>query len=79
MASMLSGRLGKQCRERWVNYLDPNIKRDAWTDEENNILFEAQRHLGNRSEHFFPFCQNLTIILIPILIRAACISSYFCL
>ncbi len=48
MAAMLSGRLGKQCRERWLNFLDPSIKRATWTDEEDNVLFESQRYLGNR-------------------------------
>ncbi len=52
VAGMLSGRLGKQCRERWFNYLDPSIKRTAWTDEEDNILFESQRHLGNMLAFF---------------------------
>lgn len=48
IAQQLPGRLGKQCRERWFNHLDPNIKKGEWTPEENRILFEAQRHFGNR-------------------------------
>ncbi len=48
MAAMLPGRIGKQCRERWFNFLDPSIKRTTWTDEEDNILLESQRYLGNR-------------------------------
>ncbi len=30
IAMHLEGRLGKQCRERWYNHLDPNIKRTPW-------------------------------------------------
>ncbi|KAJ8599673.1 hypothetical protein CTAYLR_004717 [Chrysophaeum taylorii] len=48
IAQQLPGRLGKQCRERWFNHLDPSIKKGEWTAEENRILFEAQRHFGNR-------------------------------
>jgi myb proto-oncogene protein len=31
----LPGRIGKQCRERWHNHLDPNIKKDKWNPEED--------------------------------------------
>jgi len=27
ISSFLPGRIGKQCRERWTNHLDPNIKK----------------------------------------------------
>lgn len=38
----------KQCRERWINILDPSIKRTPWTEEEMAILFAAQAELGNK-------------------------------
>jgi myb proto-oncogene protein len=25
------GRIGKQCRERWHNHLNPDIKKDDWS------------------------------------------------
>uniref|UniRef100_A0AAZ1XC08 Uncharacterized protein n=1 Tax=Oreochromis aureus TaxID=47969 RepID=A0AAZ1XC08_OREAU len=31
----LKGRLGKQCRDRWHNHLDPMINKSCWTDEED--------------------------------------------
>jgi hypothetical protein len=31
IASFLPGRLGKQCRERFVNHLDPDLKKGDWT------------------------------------------------
>eukprot|EP00742_Colponemidia_sp_Colp-10_P002486 GILJ01002650.1.p1 GENE.GILJ01002650.1~~GILJ01002650.1.p1 ORF type:complete len:739 (-),score=90.19 GILJ01002650.1:331-2457(-) len=43
-----SGRLGKQCRERWFNHLDPSIRRGDWTEEEDRIIVERQDALGNR-------------------------------
>ncbi|TKY70919.1 Myb-related protein 3R-1 [Spatholobus suberectus] len=42
IAKNLPGRIGKQCRERWHNHLDPAIKKDAWTEEEE--LFLAYYH-----------------------------------
>lgn len=40
-------RTGKQCRERWFNHLDPQLKKEPWTDEEDQALIEAQKRLGN--------------------------------
>ena len=48
VATALPGRIGKQCRERYLNHLSPDIKRGEWTIEENTILFESQARIGNR-------------------------------
>lgn len=48
IAKQLKGRLGKQCRERWHNHLDPLVKKSNWTDEEDLIIFKAHSLLGNR-------------------------------
>lgn len=42
VASRLPGRIGKQCRERWFNHLDPSIKKGEWSPEEDRIVFGAQ-------------------------------------
>lgn len=42
------GRIGKQCRERWQNQLRPDIRRDAWTEEEERMLIAGHARLGNR-------------------------------
>eukprot|EP01041_Mallomonas_annulata_P003482 gene3482-6928_t len=44
----ISGRTGKQCRERWHNHLDPNINKTPWTEEEERVMSEAHKELGNR-------------------------------
>lgn len=44
----LPGRIGKQCRERWFNHLDPSIRKGDWARDEEVIIYEAQRHFGNR-------------------------------
>lgn len=48
IAEKLPGRLGKQCRERWHNHLNPEISRDEWRPEEDIALIDAHRALGNR-------------------------------
>ncbi|XP_041006823.1 transcription factor MYB118-like [Juglans microcarpa x Juglans regia] len=48
IARMLNGRVGKQCRERWHNHLRPDIRKDAWSEEEDKILIEAHKQLGNK-------------------------------
>ncbi|CAL5334038.1 unnamed protein product [Camellia sinensis] len=48
IAENMVGRAGKQCRERWHNHLRPDIKKDTWTEEEESILVEAHKKVGNR-------------------------------
>ncbi|OHS96390.1 Myb-like DNA-binding domain containing protein [Tritrichomonas foetus] len=48
LATLLPGRIGKQCRERWRNHLDPDVNRDPWTEEEDNILIEMHEKIGNQ-------------------------------
>uniref|UniRef100_A0A3Q3WEZ5 Uncharacterized protein n=1 Tax=Mola mola TaxID=94237 RepID=A0A3Q3WEZ5_MOLML len=48
VAKHLKGRLGKQCRERWHNHLNPNVKKSMWTAEEDLIIYKAHCLLGNR-------------------------------
>ena len=43
-----SGRTGKQCRERWLNHLRPDLNKGPWTAEEDAALVEAHRAVGNR-------------------------------
>lgn len=40
-------RTSKQCRERWFNCLDPNIKHGAFEPWEDQIIIEKQKELGN--------------------------------
>ena len=55
-------RTGKQCRERWINHLSPEISKAKWTTEEDNVLLRLgrrfpnswayiARHLPNRSQN----------------------------
>lgn len=48
IARHLKGRIGKQCRERWHNHLNPNIKKTAWTEQEDNVIYQAHKQWGNQ-------------------------------
>ena len=48
VAQHLPGRTGKQCRERWHNHLDHDIRKDAWTLEEDRMLLELHSKFGNK-------------------------------
>ncbi|KAM5158202.1 myb-related protein A [Mantella aurantiaca] len=48
IAKHLKGRIGKQCRERWHNHLNPEVKKSCWTEEEDRVIYEAHKRLGNR-------------------------------
>ncbi|KAL8538388.1 hypothetical protein ACS0TY_000400 [Phlomoides rotata] len=41
-------RCGKSCRLRWTNYLRPDIKRGAFSDEEEALIIELHSKLGNK-------------------------------
>lgn len=48
IAKHLKGRIGKQCRERWHNHLNPEVKKTSWTEDEDRIIYQAHKRLGNR-------------------------------
>jgi len=47
LAATLSGRTGKQCRERFRNHLDPAVSKASWSDAEDQLLTELHERLGN--------------------------------
>jgi hypothetical protein len=48
IATHLPGRQGKQCRDRFVNHLDPKLKKGEWTEDEEASLIAMHEHHGNR-------------------------------
>ena len=42
----IEGRSGKQCRERWFNILNPNVKKGEWTGEEDAVIFQMFQAKG---------------------------------
>ncbi|KAG8653611.1 transcription factor MYB3R-1 isoform X2 [Manihot esculenta] len=60
IAKHLPGRIGKQCRERWHNHLNPEIKRTAWTKEEELTLIDAHKIYGNKWAEIAKFLNGRT-------------------
>lgn len=48
IAEHLPHRVGKQCRERWLNHLDPSINKGEWSEQEDQIIVVMQDRMGNR-------------------------------
>ena len=48
IASILPGRIGKQCRERWHNHLDPQITKKKWTLDEDKRLMNLFLTYGKK-------------------------------
>jgi hypothetical protein len=48
IAQHLPGRIGKQCRERWTNHLDPGVKKGNWSQWEDELIIKLQRQQGNK-------------------------------
>ncbi|PWA86000.1 homeodomain-like protein [Artemisia annua] len=38
----------KRCRDRWLNYLSPNIIKNAWSKEEDKLLIALHKEFGNK-------------------------------
>ena len=45
---MLGSKNGKQIRERFINKLDPSIKKEDWSEEEDQRILELYSKLGSR-------------------------------
>lgn len=52
-----TGRNGKQCRDRFQNYLRPGIKKGAWTRDEEELIKDMHRTFGPK----YVFCKKGTI------------------
>jgi len=48
IATHLRGRVGKQCRERYLNHLDPHINKKEWTLEEDKLILRMHETNGNQ-------------------------------
>ncbi|XP_021980461.1 transcription factor CSA [Helianthus annuus] len=60
ISDQLPGRSGKSCRLRWVNQLDPRIKKTAFSKEEDGILIAAHAVFGNQWSQIAKFIPGRT-------------------
>ncbi|GMI31379.1 hypothetical protein TrCOL_g833 [Triparma columacea] len=47
VSESIKTRTGKQCRERYHNHLDPNVKKGGWSKEEDALILSLQKQYGN--------------------------------
>ncbi|KAI0506989.1 hypothetical protein KFK09_013107 [Dendrobium nobile] len=48
IAANFKDKTGRQCRRRWLTYLNTECKKGGWSQEEDMLLCEAQKIFGNR-------------------------------
>ena len=48
VAKHLPGRTGRQCRDRYNNYLNKLVLHKAWTHEEDQVIIEKYKQFGPR-------------------------------
>lgn len=48
IAISLPGRTGKQCRERWLNHLDPSVSKEVFSKEEDLLIISLVDTLGTK-------------------------------
>jgi hypothetical protein len=46
IAPSMPGRSNRQCRDRWINYLNPTPTNNPWTQEEEAFLLKKYQELG---------------------------------
>lgn len=64
ISSRMPGRNSRQCRERWQNYLCPEIINGPWTQEEDDLLVLKYNELGpswKQISTFFPTRTDINI------------------
>ena len=51
---------GKQCRERWLNHLNPSLQKVKWSADEDLLLLSKQQVLGNHWSEIAKFLYGRT-------------------
>lgn len=62
VAQFLPQRSGKQVRERYVNYLKPDVSKRPWTSEEEKLLIRLVKTNGNKWSTNATYFENRTDI-----------------
>lgn len=59
-AKKFTNRTGKQCRDRWINILDPALNKSSWSAEEDYTIFTLFDRFGGVWSKFVPFFKGRT-------------------
>lgn len=60
IAARIPNRNSRQCRERYTNYLSPNISHEPWSPEEDILLEQKLQELGPKWVNISKFFKNRT-------------------
>eukprot|EP00232_Nephroselmis_pyriformis_P000357 CAMPEP_0182912944 /NCGR_PEP_ID=MMETSP0034_2-20130328/37778_1 /TAXON_ID=156128 /ORGANISM="Nephroselmis pyriformis, Strain CCMP717" /LENGTH=296 /DNA_ID=CAMNT_0025049641 /DNA_START=304 /DNA_END=1190 /DNA_ORIENTATION=+ len=60
VAAQLPGRTGQQCAQRWRHKVNPFIRKDKWTPEEDALLADLYAKYGNRWAEIARRCNGRT-------------------
>lgn len=58
IATLMGDRNGRQCRERWNNYANPNLRTDPWMPDEIQLLCRKYQELGPKWNRIAKFFKN---------------------
>lgn len=64
ISAQIPGRNARQCRDRWLNYLSPDVVNGPWTAEEEELLVEKYKEFGpswKQIATFFPTRTDINI------------------
>ena len=64
IAEHMPNRNSRQCRERYLNYLNPKRNTSPWTEEEDRLLEEKHAKMGPRWVHMVRYFPNRTDVMI---------------
>ena len=62
ISSQFKDRNERQCKERWVNFLSPDINKGEWTQQEDLILIEKYYLLGSQWKEISKYIRGRTHI-----------------
>ena len=60
ISEKMDGRNQRQCKDRWNNYLNPNLKVGDWTQEEDDLILKKREELGPKWKIIATFFKNRT-------------------
>ena len=60
IAARMPNRNARQCRERYLNYLSPNLSHEPWTPEEDRLLEQKLKEFGAKWVNISKYFKNRT-------------------
>ena len=55
ISTLMRGRNARQCRDRWINYLDKSVNRNSWSQHEDAILLQKYGEHGPKWKYLETF------------------------